>query len=67
MKCSGTPNRAWRLGDTRRQKQVRISATNVLNHVGITGWGTTVNAATYGLPTAASGTRTVQLMTRFNF
>ena len=60
-------NRAWRLGDTRRQIQVRISANNVLNHVEITGWGTTVNAATYGLPTAASGTRTVQLMTRFNF
>jgi hypothetical protein len=60
-------NRAWRFGDTRRQLQLRISANNVLNHVEITGWGTTVNAATYGLPTAASGTRTVQLMARFNF
>ena len=60
-------NRAWRFGETRRQLQVRISANNVLNHVEITGWGTTVNAATYGLPTAASGTRTVQLMMRLNF
>ncbi|HKE23291.1 MAG TPA: TonB-dependent receptor [Bryobacteraceae bacterium] len=60
-------NRAWRFGDTRRQLQLRISANNVLNHVEITNWGTTVNAATYGLPTGASGTRTVQVMTRFNF
>jgi hypothetical protein len=60
-------NRAWRFGDTRRQLQLRISAFNVLNHVEITNWGTTVNAATYGLPTGASGTRTVQVMTRFNF
>jgi hypothetical protein len=46
---------------------LRISANNVLNHVEITGWGTTVNAATYGLPTAASGARTVQVMARVNF
>ena len=60
-------NRAWRFGDTRRQLQLRLSANNVLNHVEITGWGTTVNSATYGLPTAASGTRTVQAMMRFSF
>ena len=60
-------NRAWRFGESRRQVQVRLSATNVLNHVEITNWGTTVNSATYGLATGASGTRTVQLMARFNF
>jgi hypothetical protein len=60
-------NRAWRFRDTRRQLQMRISATNVLNHVEITNWGTTVNSATYGLPTAATATRSVQLMLRFNF
>jgi hypothetical protein len=60
-------NRAWRLGDTRRQLQLRIAANNALNHVTITNIGTTVNAATFGLPTAASQTRTATLTLRFNF
>ena len=60
-------NRAFRFGDSRRQLQFRLSATNALNHVVITSFGTTVNSATYGLPTAASATRTVQLLLRFNF
>ncbi len=60
-------NRAFRFGDSRRQLQLRLSATNALNHVAITSFGTTVNAANYGLPTAASGTRTVQLLLRFSF
>ena len=62
---NGALNRAWRFGETRRQLQLRISANNVLNHVEITGFGTTVNSATYGLPTAASGTRTVTLQSSF--
>ncbi len=60
-------NRAFRFGDSRRQLQFRLSATNALNHVVITSFGTTVNSATYGLPTAASTTRTVQLLLRFSF
>jgi hypothetical protein len=60
-------NRAFRFGDTRRQLQLRLSATNALNHVAITSFGATVNSATYGLPTAASPTRTVQLLMRFSF
>jgi hypothetical protein len=60
-------NRAFRFGDTRRQLQLRLSATNALNHVAITGFGTTVNSATYGLPTAATAARTVQLLMRFSF
>jgi hypothetical protein len=60
-------NRAFRFGESRRQLQLRISATNALNHVTITSIGTTVNAANYGLPVAASGTRTVSLLLRFNF
>ena len=46
---------------------MRLTANNVLNHVQITGFGTTVNSSTYGLPTAASGTRTVTLLLRFSF
>ena len=49
------------------QLQLRISANNALNHVTITSVGTTVNSATYGLPTGASGTRTVSVLLRFNF
>ena len=64
---SASLNRAFRLGDTRRQLQLRIMANNALNHVTITNIGTTVNAATSGLPIAASATRTVNLNLRFNF
>ncbi len=60
-------NRAFRLGETRRQLQLRINANNALNHVTITNIGTTINAANYGLPTAASATRTVTLVLRLNF
>src|SRR5262249_47858649 len=60
-------NRSFRLPESRRQIQFRLSATNALNHVVITGYGTTVNSSTYGLPTAASGTRTVNAMLRFSF
>jgi hypothetical protein len=44
-----------------------LSATNALNHPYITGFGTTVNSATYGLPTAVSTMRTVSLLLRFSF
>ncbi|HYK58388.1 MAG TPA: TonB-dependent receptor [Bryobacteraceae bacterium] len=60
-------NRAFRLGESRRQLQLRLSANNAFNHVVITGYGTTVNSASYGLATAASATRTVNLLLRFNF
>jgi hypothetical protein len=64
---NGSLNRAFRFGDTRRQLQLRLAANNALNHVLVTNIGTTINAANYGLPTAASGTRTVTLTLRFNF
>ena len=61
-------NRAWRFGEVGRETlQLRLSANNALNHVQITSFGTTVNSATYGLATGASGTRTVILTLRFNF
>jgi trimeric autotransporter adhesin len=60
-------NRAFRFGETRRTLQLRLSATNALNHPYITGFGTTVNSATYGLATTVSATRTVSLLLRFSF
>ena len=67
MSLNMSLNRAFRLGESRRQLQLRLSANNAFNHVVITGFGTTVNSATYGLATAASATRTVNLLLRFNF
>jgi len=64
---SSALNRAWRFGDTRRQLQLRLSANNVMNHVQITGFGTQFNSNSYGLATAASGTRNVTLLLRLNF
>jgi hypothetical protein len=67
ISLNGALNRAFRFGETRRQLQVRINASNMLNHVQITSFGTTVNSNSYGLATAASGTRSVQLLLRLNF
>ena len=64
---SGTLNRAWRFGESRRTLQLRIQASNVLNHVQITGFGTVVGSQTYGIPTSASSTRNVTLFMRFSF
>ena len=60
-------NRTWRFGETRKNLQVRLSANNALNHVQITGFGTTFGTSTFGLPTGASATRTVSLLMRFSF
>jgi hypothetical protein len=64
---SASLGRAFRFAETRRQLQLRINTNNTFNHVTITNIGTTVNSSTYGLPTSASGTRTVNLTLRFNF
>jgi hypothetical protein len=60
-------NRSFRFGESRRTLTFAISASNVFNHVTITGVGTTVNSSNYGLPTSASATRAVSLNTRFSF
>ncbi len=64
---SATLNRAWRIGESRRQLQFRLSATNALNHPTITGFGTAVGSSTYDLATTASAMRSVTTMFRFNF
>ena len=67
MSTNMSLNRAFRFKESRRQLQLRLSASNALNHVTITSIGTTVNSSNYGLPTGASSTRVVSLMLRFNF
>jgi hypothetical protein len=60
-------NRVWRFGESRRQIQLQFRTNNVLNHVYISNFGTVVDSKTYGQPTAASATRTVTCVLRFNF
>ena len=64
---NGNLQRAWRLGESRRTVTLRISANNPINHVQITGFGTTIGSKFYDIASAASATRTITLVTRFNF
>ncbi|HUE04402.1 MAG TPA: carboxypeptidase regulatory-like domain-containing protein [Bryobacteraceae bacterium] len=59
--------RSFQFGDTRRRLEFRAEANNVLNQVNITNVATVVNATNYGLPTAASGMRTLDIVMRFRF
>ncbi len=58
--------RVFRMGE-RRSIDLRFDATNALNHVTITGWGTTLASSTFGLPTAASQMRKMSATMRFRF
>jgi len=64
---SASLGRAFRFAESRKQLQLRINTSNTFNHITITNIGTTVNSSTFGLPTGASQTRTVNLTLRFNF
>jgi hypothetical protein len=46
---------------------VRIDATNLLNHVSFTSWNSTVNSTTFGLPAAANEMRSLQVTARLRF
>jgi trimeric autotransporter adhesin len=59
--------RSFQFGDTRRRLEFRAEANNVLNQVNYTNYGTVVNATNYGLPTAAAGMRTLDIVMRFRF
>jgi hypothetical protein len=60
--------RNFRLGDSSlRTLSFQLNTQNALNHPSITGFGTTVNANTFGLATGAAQMRTVSLAMRFSF
>jgi hypothetical protein len=46
---------------------VRVDATNVLNHVVYTGWNAITNSTTFGLPTSTRGMRSLQISGRLRF
>ncbi len=59
-------SRNFRVGE-RKNLDFAIDATNVLNTVTITNWGTTITGNTFGLPTAAAGMRRINTSLRFRF
>lgn len=59
-------SRTFRL-DTKLNLDVRIDATNVLNHVVYSGWNTTINSLQFGLPVAANPMRSLQANARVRF
>lgn len=46
---------------------VRVDATNVLNHATWSAWNSTVNGTTFGLPESANAMRSLQLTGRLRF
>jgi trimeric autotransporter adhesin len=58
--------RIFRFGE-RRNADLQIQSTNVLNHVTITSWGTVLGSSTYGLASNASAMRKVTVSLRFRF
>ena len=51
----------------RKSVEFNVQATNLLNHVNISGFGTVVNSLNYGLATAAGGMRTISATVRLRF
>ena len=58
--------RTFRFSD-RVSADLRIDATNALNHVTFPSWNTIVASAQFGLPIAANAMRTVQATLRVRF
>lgn len=62
----GAVARTFRLKGT-RDLNVRVDATNPLNHVTYTTWNTVVNSRTFGLPAATNAMRSLQVTARLRF
>lgn len=58
--------RTFRVSD-RLNLDLRVDATNALNHVNYTSWNTTVNNAQFGLPVSANQMRSMQTTLRLRF
>jgi trimeric autotransporter adhesin len=58
--------RTFRLRDP-LHLDVRLDATNLLNHAVFNSWNTTVNSTTFGLPSAANSMRSLELSGRLRF
>jgi hypothetical protein len=58
--------RVFRLGE-RRSADFQVQATNLLNRVTITSWGTVSDSNTYGLASNAAAMRKITASVRFRF
>jgi trimeric autotransporter adhesin len=58
--------RTFRVGD-RLNLDMRVDASNALNHVTYPNWNTTISSAQFGLPNSANAMRTVQTTLRLRF
>jgi hypothetical protein len=58
--------RTFRVSE-RMSMDLRVDATNVLNHVTFPNWNTTVNSAQFGAPTRANPMRSLQPSLRLRF
>jgi len=63
---NGSLGRSFQLRD-RYTLDLRLDATNVLNHVTFKSWNTTVNNAQFGLPKSVDPMRSVQTTLRLRF
>jgi hypothetical protein len=66
LTLDGALARTFRLKGT-RSLEVRVDATNPLNHATYTTWNTTVNSPIFGLPAGANPMRSMQVTGRFRF
>ena len=66
MTLNASFGRGFGLGE-RRNLEFRFDANNILNHVNIASFGTTVNSTNYGLPLSASAMRSMSVTMRFRF
>jgi hypothetical protein len=63
---NATLGRTFPWGD-RFNVDLRVDATNLLNHVTFTSWNTTINNSQFGLPNAANAMRALQTTLRVRF
>ena len=59
-------SRTFRLRDP-LSFDMRVDATNILNHVVYTGWNATINSTTFGLPINTQAMRSLQISGRLRF
>lgn len=62
----GSLSRTFKLRDP-LNFDLRLDATNLLNHVVFTTWNSTVNSTTFGLPSSVKSMRTIQVSGRLRF
>ena len=66
LNLAASMGRTFRVGD-KLSLDLRVDASNALNHVTYPNWNTTISSAQFGLPNTANAMRTVQTTVRLRF